>query len=504
MQFTIYASHMSAIQRPDFDTSHLARVSPSATERVPIAFAAGDGIGPEIAAAVQRVLAASGAPLDIESVTLGERAYLAGVTTGVPDDAWAAIRRTRALLKGPITTPQGGGYKSVNVTLRKSLGLFANVRPCASHDCVPSTQRGVDLVVVRENEEDLYAGIEHRQTPETYQCLKIVTRAGCERIVRYAFAYARANGRSKVTCMTKDNIMKLTDGLFHRTFDEVAREYPELKTEHQIIDIGAARLATRPQSYDVVVTLNLYGDILSDIAAEVSGSVGMGGSANVGQHAAMFEAVHGSAPDIAGKGCANPSGMLQSAVQLLVHVGLGRHASRIHNAWLRTLEQGVLTADLRTARAASTLEFTDAVIANLGTLPQGRAPVEWADETKPLAVEVRPARAELRERVGMDVFLFHAGSTEALATQLLHVAGPALELTMITNRGVKVWPAGHRETVCTDHWRCRFLARGGASVEFTELHALLGRIATSGGDVLKTEGLFRFDGQPGFSAGQGA
>ncbi|MFM7296869.1 MAG: NADP-dependent isocitrate dehydrogenase [Planctomycetota bacterium] len=481
-----------------------ARPSNSPAQRIPIAFAAGDGIGPEIAAAVQRILAASGAPLDIEPVTVGERAYLAGVPTGVPADAWAAIRRSRALLKGPITTPQGGGYKSVNVTLRKSLGLFANVRPCASHDCVPSIHRGVDLVVVRENEEDLYAGIEHRQTPETYQCLKLVTRAGCERIVRYAFAYARANGRSKVTCMTKDNIMKLTDGLFHRVFDDVAREYPELRTEHQIIDIGAARLATRPQAYDVIVTLNLYCDILSDIAAEVSGSVGMGGSANIGKQAAMFEAVHGSAPDIAGKGIANPSGMLQSAVQMLVHVGLGQSAARIHNAWLRTLEQGVLTADLRPSKAAGTLEFTEAVIANLGALPQERPPVTWADEAKPLLVEVREPRAEVRERVGIDVFLHHEGATEALAARLLAVAGPALELSMITNRGVKVWPAGHRETVCTDHWRCRFVARDGAAVDYGSLHALLGRIAEQGGDVIKTEGLFRYDGQPGFSAGQGA
>ena len=476
----------------------------STLERVPVAFAAGDGIGPEIAEAVRRILDAAQAPLDLEPITLGERAYLGGVSTGVPDEAWAALRRSRALLKGPITTPQGGGYKSVNVTLRKTLGLFANVRPCESFPCLPSSAQGIDLVVVRENEEDLYAGIEHRQTPETYQCLKLVTRSGCERIVRYAFAHARANGRSKVTCMTKDNIMKLTDGLFHRVFDEVAREYPEIATEHQIIDIGAARLATRPQAFDVIVTLNLYGDILSDIAAEVSGSVGLGGSANVGRNFAMFEAVHGSAPDIAGRDSANPSGLLQSAVALLVHVGLGSHAARIRNAWLCTLEQGIHTADLRPPHPVGTLAFADAVIANLGQLPQELPVASFPEETCPVAIEVSPAPFQLRERTGLDVFVHHSGSVETLAAQMLAAAGPALQLGLITNRGVKVWPAGHADTLCTDHWRCRFVARHKGAVEFATLHALVGRIAEQGGDVIKTEGLIQYDGQPGYSAGQGA
>ncbi|MCY3001821.1 MAG: NADP-dependent isocitrate dehydrogenase [Planctomycetota bacterium] len=492
------SQHDPIVSLPHSDTPH------ATLERIPVAFAAGDGIGPEIAEAVRRILEAAQVPLELEPVTLGERAYLGGVSTGVPDDAWAAIRRSRALLKGPITTPQGGGYKSVNVTLRKTLGLFANVRPCESFACLPASAQGIDLVVVRENEEDLYAGIEHRQTPETYQCLKLVTRAGCERIVRYAFAFARANGRSKVTCMTKDNIMKLTDGLFHRVFDEVAREYPELGTEHQIIDIGAARLATRPQAYDVIVTLNLYGDILSDIAAEVSGSVGLGGSANIGRRFAMFEAVHGSAPDIAGRDIANPSGLLQSAVALLVHVGLGSHAATLRNAWLRTLEQGIHTADLRPGRPVGTLAFADAVIANLGALPERLKVASFPENSRPIEVEVSQPAPQLRERSGIDVFVHHTGSVDTLAAQLLAAAGPALQLTMITNRGVKVWPAGHADTLCTDHWRCRFVARDKGAVEFAALHALVGRIAEQGGDVIKTEGLFQYDGQPGFSAGQGA
>jgi len=475
----------------------------AAVHRIPIALAVGDGIGPEIAAATRLVLEAAAAPLEFLEATIGERAYLGGVSSGIPEDAWQAIRTAGVLLKGPITTPQGGGYKSVNVTLRKVLGLFANVRPCTSHACVPGSRPGIDLVVVRENEEDLYAGIEHRQTPETYQCLKLVTRSGCERIVRYAFAYALANGRQRVTCMTKDNIMKMTDGLFHRVFDQVAAEHPGIAVDHHIIDIGAARVATRPEHYDVIVTMNLYGDIISDIAAEVAGSVGMGGSANIGARASMFEAVHGSAPDLAGKGVANPSGMLQSAVQMLVHLGLPLPAERIHNAWLRTLEDGVLTADLTSSGAVSTLGFAEAVAARLGQVPQTRAAVAYAASARIALPDIAPLPVELRERVGIDIFLYQVVQPQDLATRLLEVMGPGFAMTMITNRGVKVWPDGHPETLCTDHWRCRFLSTEIEAVPFAQILALIGRLDAAGFDIIKTEGLFRFAGKPGYSAGQG-
>jgi isocitrate dehydrogenase len=304
-----------------------------AIEPARVTVANGDGIGPEIMAAVLQVLEAAGAALDFDEIRVGQAVYEAGVTSGIPADAWAALRRSRVFLKAPITTPQGGGYKSLNVTLRKTLGLYANVRPCISYDpVVPSLHRAMNLVVVRENEEDTYAGIEHRQTAEVVQCLKLVSRPGSERVVRYAFDYARANGRRRVTCLTKDNIMKLTDGLFRQVFEEVAREYPEIEAQHQIIDIGTARVAARPNDFDVIVTPNLYGDILSDVAAEVSGSVGMAPSANIGMHCAMFEAIHGSAPDIAGRDLANPSGLLLAAVMMLEHVGQAAAASRIHNA----------------------------------------------------------------------------------------------------------------------------------------------------------------------------
>ena len=486
----------------------------------PVVVAEGDGIGPEITRATLRVLDAAGARIDWHGVVLGQVAYERGVATGVPDDAWEALRRHRVLLKGPITTPQGGGYKSVNVTLRKSLGLYANVRETRSYGpYVPTRHGDMNLVIVRENEEDLYAGIEHRQTREVTQSLKLITRPGTQRIVRYAFEYARAHGRRKVTCMTKDNIMKATDGLFHKTFDAVAAEYPELEAEHLIIDIGAARLADTPERFDVIVTLNLYGDVLSDIASQIAGSVGLGGSANVGDGVAMFEAVHGSAPDIAGQDLANPSGMLLAAVQMLVHVGQAEVAQRIANAWLRTLEDGVHTGDLY--RSGSSLErvgtaaFADAVIARLGQDPLHLAPVHYRRHDIALALPSFPAeRKELR---GVDVFLDWSEANRADgAGRDPEVLGPALagvaraagwSLKMVTNRGVKVWPEGFPETSCTDHWRCRFVpvpaAADAGPLVFDDVLRLLGAVHAAGYEVIKTEHLYDFDGLPGYSLGQG-
>ena len=311
------------------------------SRETPITVAHGDGIGPEIMAAVLEILEAAGASLDIETIEIGEQVYLHGISSGIDAGAWESIRRTRVFLKAPITTPQGGGYKSLNVTTRMALGLYANVRPAvAYHPHVQSKHPGMDLVVIRENEEDLYAGIEHRQTADVMQSLKLISRPGSERIIRFAFDYARRNGRSKVTAFAKDNIMKLSDGLFHDVFDEVAVDYPEIEDEYWIVDIGAAKLADTPGAFDVVVLPNLYGDILSDVAAQIAGSVGMAGAANIGVGAAMFEAIHGSAPRRAGQNLANPSGLLNAAVLMLVHIGQSEVAARVQNAWLRTLEDG--------------------------------------------------------------------------------------------------------------------------------------------------------------------
>src|ERR1700730_5127311 len=269
----------------------------SMTPPVPITVAHGDGIGPEIMQASLSILKSAGARIDIETIEIGEKVYLRGVSAGIEPSAWESLRRTKVFFKAPITTPQGGGFKSLNVTTRKTLGLYANVRPCVSyHPYVQTKHPNMDVVIVRENEEDLYAGIEYRQTDQVMQCLKMISRPGSEKIVRYAFEYARAHNRKKVTCFTKDNIMKLTDGLFHRVFNEIAAENPDIENEHWIVDIGAAKLADTPNAFDVVVMPNLYGDILSDVAAQIAGSVGLAGSANIGENVAMFEAIHGSAP----------------------------------------------------------------------------------------------------------------------------------------------------------------------------------------------------------------
>jgi isocitrate dehydrogenase len=477
-------------------------------EKTRITVARGDGIGPEIMQAVLDILAAAEAPVDGDFIEIGEAAYRRGVASGIPPEAWDRLRANRCFLKAPVTTPQGKGFKSVNVTIRKTLNLFANVRPIKAYSpFVASLHPGMNLVIIRENEEDLYAGIEHRQTAEVAQALKLVSRAGCESIIRYAFEYARAYGRRKVTCMTKDNIMKLTDGLFHRVFEEVGAEYPDLQSEHQIVDIGAARLAAQPETLDVVVTLNLYGDILSDIAAQVAGSVGLAGSANIGASAAMFEAVHGSAPDIAGKDVANPSGLLSAAVQMLVHLGHGTAAERVKNAWLCTIEDGIHTADVfregLSRERVGTRAFTGAVIERLGKTPRQLDAVGY--RSTPISIRLRPPQPVAKALVGVDVFVHWDTAPRdpsVLGRRLEGLCPPPLRLSMITNRGVKVYPEGMPETFRTDHWRCRFVSDAAPASPQQVVH-LLQRLVEGGVDVIKTENLFTFDGVAGYSLGQG-
>jgi isocitrate dehydrogenase len=479
--------------------------------KTPVTVAYGDGIGPEIMKAALRILLEAGAELDIETIEVGEQVYLRGESSGIDKKSWDTLLRNRVLYKAPITTPQGSGYKSLNVTIRKTLGLFANVRPCASYyPAIDTKHPMMKVVIVRENEEDLYAGIEHRQTHEVYQTLKLMTSPGSEKIIRYAFEYARANNHRKVTAFTKDNIMKMTDGMFHRVFNEVAADYPDIQTEHMIVDIGAARLADTPELFDVIVLPNLYGDILSDVAAQLTGSVGLGSSANIGSEYAMFEAIHGSAPDIAGRGVANPSGLLLAGVQMLVHIGQAEVAERVHNAWMRTIEDGIHTNDIyragRSSRRVNTAEFTEAVIARLGQLPERLQPVSYAQD-RPVRLEppvaVKPKAK--KELYGVDVFLDwdEAGrNPNALGEKILsEIILPELTMTMITNRGLKVFPDVDVNSFKSDHWRCRFLSK--TPISHQVIVDLLGRFTAVGLDFIKTEHLYYFDGQPGFSLGQG-
>lgn len=485
------------------------------TTKTPITIAYGDGIGPEIMQATLKILAAAKADIELDVIEVGQKMYLQGYTSGIPDQAWQSIKRTKVLLKGPITTPQGGGYKSLNVTMRKTLSLFANVRPTVSYAPFVATKfPNIDLVIVRENEEGTYAGIEHRQTDEAYQCLKLLTRPGCEHIIRYAFEYAKRYNRKKVTCLSKDNIMKMTDGLFHRVFNEIAAQYPDIQNEHLIIDIGTALIATQPERFDVIVTQNLYGDIISDVAAQVAGSVGLAGSANVGSQVAMFEAIHGSAPDIAGKNIANPSGLLNAAVQMLIHIDQPDCANAIENAWLKTLEDGIHTGDIYSAeyskKKVGTQEFADAIIERLGQKPRHFKPANYQlgeQQNSAQYTEVHTITSK-KELVGIDIFIDNPTdiSADVLAAQLTKLGGP-LELIVLSSRGLKIWPNSSIDTPYLRHCCCRFQSAKDVqhlkTISHSDLITLLAKIDALGLDVIKTENLYTFDGEVGFSLAQG-
>lgn len=473
-----------------------------------ITVAKGDGIGPEIMDATISILKAAGARLEYDFIEVGEQVYLSGNTSGIGREAWDSIRANKVFLKAPITTPQGGGYKSLNVTMRKSLGLYANVRPCKSlHPFVRTKHPEMDVVIVRENEEDLYAGIEHQQTDEVVQCLKLITRPGCEKIVRYAFEYAKLYKRKRVSCFTKDNIMKHTDGLFHRVFKEVAAEYPKIESDNWIIDIGAARLADTPEMFDVVVMPNLYGDIVSDITAQISGSVGLAGTSNIGEECAMFEAIHGSAPDITGKNIANPSGLLRAAIMMLNHLSQADVAENIKNAWSCVIEKGIHTPDIYDANISNekvgTREFAEAVIAHLGQKPQKLPEASYASDVKLNLPKYTRRKQASKVLKGVDIFVDWKGNNaDELATRLQKLNSD-VKLNMITNRGVKVWPEGFSETFCTDHWRCRFEVENGHPAKADSIVRILTDALVEDLDIIKTENLYEFDGQRGYSLGQG-
>lgn len=478
--------------------------------KIPITVAYGDGIGPEIMTATLQVLNEAGAPLELHVIDIGEKLFSKGILAGIEPQSWEIIRHTKAFLKAPITTPQGGGFKSLNVTVRTTMGLYANIRPCVAYAPFVKTQHsGMNVVIVRENEEDLYAGIEYRQTPDVHKSLKLISRPGSEKIVRYAFEYARQYNRKKVTCFSKDNIMKISDGLFHKVFDEIAKEYPEIVNEHWIVDIGAAKLADTPEVFDLIVMPNLYGDILSDVAAQISGSVGIAGSANIGNRGAMFEAIHGSAPRRAGQNLANPSGLLLASVMMLVYLGETAVAERIHNAWLRTIEEGIHTYDIFkegvSKEKVGTKEFANAVVRFLGEKPKHLPAVSYQDSKKITALHpLSEAPSVKRELVGVDIFVFSQDSAESFlklaATEQWH----PLSLQMISNRGARVWPEGHPETFCVDQWRLRFMHKDKTTpVTQTEVIKMIQEVQNTGYDVISTENLYNFDGAPGFSSAQG-
>lgn len=477
-------------------------------ENTPITVAYGDGIGPDIMKVSLDILKAAGAKLDIEVIEIGEKVYARGNTTGIEPSSWDSLLRTKVFLKAPITTPQGGGFKSLNVTTRKTLGLYANVRPCVSYYPFVQTKHPVmDVVILRENEEDTYAGIEYRQTDQVTQCLKLISEPGSEKIIRYAFEYARANSRKKVTCFMKDNIMKITDGLFHKVFDRVGEEYPDIEKESWIVDIGAAKLATAPEQFEVIVTENLYGDILSDVTAQMTGSVGLAGSANIGDKCAMFEAIHGSAPRRAGQNSANPSGLLLGAVMMLAHINQSDIAAKVHNAWLKTIEDGVHTYDIfregTSKQKVGTKEFGEAVISRLGQKPSTLKEVSYKDFDVKMFdhYDYRKIKKAKKDLVGVDIFIHWTdGTAKDLGKKLESLNTDGLKLAKISNRGVVVYPGGLDETFCVDHWRCRYQSSNDDPIKHDLIIAQLNKLKDAGIDFIKTENLYNFDGASGYSA----
>jgi len=469
----------------------------------------GDGVGPECVRAAQRIIEASGAAVMWEERHAGASVFRQGIASGVPQNTIESIRRTRVVLKGPLETPVGFGEKSANVTLRKLFETYGNVRPVRELPGVttPYSGRGIDLVVVRENVEDLYAGIEHMQTPGVAQCLKLISTKGCEKIVRLAFELAVAEGRTRVHCATKSNIMKLTEGTLKRTFEQVSREYPGIEAQHIIIDNCAHQLVKKPEQFDVIVTTNMNGDIISDLTSALVGGLGFAPSANIGNEVAIFEAVHGSAPKYAGKDVINPTAVVLSAVMMLRHLGEFEAAAKIEHALLVTLEDGkARTGDVvGYDKGASTTVFTDAIIANLGRKSERYQVREY----KPIKLpEVDPAPDHVRPRerrvVGVDIFLESSLSPDALGKSLERLAAEtAVKLKMISNRGTKVYPATGAITDCVDHWRCRFILREAAGdLEDAIIFALLQRIAAHH-RWMHIEKLNEFDRSIGFTMAQG-
>ncbi len=483
-------------------------MSVGADGRIPITLIPGDGIGPEVVAAARRVVEAVGAPIEWEEHEAGATVFEKGIASGVPQDTMDSISRTRVVLKGPLATPVGSGEKSANVTLRKLFETYANVRPVREMPGVrtPYSGRGVDLVVVRENVEDLYAGIEYMQTPGVAQTLKLISVKGSEKIVRFAFEYARSEGRTKVACATKANIMKLSEGTVKRAFEKVAPDYPDIEPWHVIVDNAAHQLVKRPEQFEVLVTTNMNGDILSDLTSALIGGLGFAPSANIGSEVAIFEAVHGSAPKYAGEDVINPTAVILSSVLMLRYLGLAEQAAAIEHAVFVTLESGVLTGDVvGYDRGASTSAYTDAIIANLGQRTE-----RWTvRDVKPLQLPVLDAapdyvRPSSRAVVGLDVFVESPLSASELGASLMELTHDTkLSLKMISSRGTKVFPPTGAMTETGDHFRCRFIIKESpGDLPDDDVHELLLRISTRH-RWMHIEKLQEFDGELGFTRDQG-
>jgi len=434
-----------------------------------IAVAKGDGIGPEIMDAVLHIFRANKVPLEYEMVDMGKWVFDKGYSNGMTPEAQKTIEKLGILFKGPMETPKGKGVKSVNVTARKTWNTYANNRVFQTLHGVETvfSRAGIpiDITVVRENIEDTYGGIEHMLTHDVALSRRFITRPGSLQVIKYAFEMAAKKNARRITCGHKANIMKLTDGLFLECFYEVAKEYPQLKADDVIVDDLCMKLVTRPDMFDVVVLTNLQGDIVSDLCAGLVGGLGFAPSANIGDHICIFEAVHGTAPDIAGKNIANPTALLLSGLSMLRHIGLMENAAIIENALLYTLEQGVRTGDFgdKNKPALNTTQFADAIIANFGKTPQLNArpvlpnmpktPTSFKLDKNPMLVT---SEMEEEKIVGVDMFIESAEQPEVIARKCQRHAGVKFNLINISNRGTQVWPTGSVYTNLVNQYNVRF------------------------------------------------
>jgi isocitrate dehydrogenase len=456
-----------------------------------IAVAKGDGIGPEIMAAVLSVFEAAKVPLTYEFVDMGKWVFDKGYSNGMTGEAQEIIESNGILFKGPMETPKGKGVKSVNVTARKTWNTYANKRTFQTLHGVDTvfSKAGIpiDITIVRENIEDTYGGIEHMLTHDVALSRRFITRPGSMQVIKYAFEMAKKKNAKRITCGHKANIMKLTDGLFLEVFYEIAKEYPELNADEVIVDDLCMKLVSRPDLFDVVVLTNLQGDIVSDLCAGLVGGLGFAPSANIGDHISIFEAVHGTAPDIAGKNIANPTALLLSGFAMLRHLGLMEAATVMENALLYTLESGVHTGDFgdKTKKAVNTTEFVDAIIANFGKEPvvnpkpflpnQTITPTHFKLASNPM-LESKQLTPELI--VGVDFFIESNLQPTAIAEKCLQHTGVLFKLVTISNRGTQVWPKGSSFTNLVNQYSCRFESLEDAAltqVDILELYRLLSR-----------------------------
>ncbi|KAJ3088198.1 hypothetical protein HK102_009328 [Quaeritorhiza haematococci] len=483
--------------------------------KISIAVARGDGIGPEIMSAALKIFDAAKIPLNYLFVDMGKSVYNSGFGNGMTPEAKATVEKTGILYKGPMETPKGSGVKSINVTARKVWNAYANKRTFKTLPGVETvfSRAGIpiDVTLFRENIEDTYGGIEHMQSHDVAQCRRLITRPGSLQIHRTAFELAKAKGAKRITCCHKANIMKITDGLFLETFYEVASSYPELKADDMIVDDLAMKLVMRPNAFDVIVLPNLQGDIMSDLCAGLVGGLGMAPSANLGDHISIFEAVHGTAPDIAGKQLANPTALLMSGVMMLRHLGFEEKSELIMDGLKGALAAGERTRDLIQLAGKTPLrtdQFADAVIKHLPPKATEHTVSFSGSAYKPPVKPPHPImRATPRgiakeSTVGIDIFV----DTELIPTKVAETLKPCIpegmHLVMISNRGTQVWPTGSDFTECVNHYRCRVEVKDGSArkeEDFLEVaKKISGKIR-----VCSLEMLLKVGEKKGYSLAQG-